>query len=82
MEEEDFCPDDFGTGISVITIVMDDTEMAPRIDLGECPPHVAIVIFSKAIDALEQVIPFPTIEFKGKTIISEMYVSDDEDFND
>ena len=73
---------DLGTGITVITIVMDETEIAPRIDLDNCPPHIAIVIFAKAIEALEEVIPFPTIKYQGKTVVSDLYINEDEDFSD
>lgn len=76
MEEE------LDLGITVITIVIDETEVAPKIDLGNCPPHVAIAVFAKAIEALEELIPFPTVTFQGRTVISDIYVNEDEDFSD
>ena len=78
MEEEY----DLGTGLSVITIVMDNTQIAPRIDLDNCPPHIAIAVFAKAIEALEELIPYPTITYQGRTVVSDAYVTDDEELDD
>jgi len=79
MEEERY---DLGTGLTVITIVMDETQIAPRIDLDNCPPHIAMVIFAKAIEALEERVPYPTITYQGRTVVSDFYVNDDEETGD
>jgi hypothetical protein len=79
MEEEEY---NLGTGLSIITIVMDETKIAPKIDLDNCPPHIAIVIFAKAIEALEELVPFPTVVYQGKTVVSDIYVNDDEETSD
>lgn len=78
MEEEY----DLGTGLTIITVVMDNTQIAPRIDLDNCPPHIAIAVFAKAIEALEELIPYPTITYQGRTVVSDMYLSGDEEFGD
>lgn len=70
---------DLDLGITVITIVIDDTKVAPLIDLDNCPPHVAIAVFSKAIEALEELLPYPTVTYQGKTVISDIYVTDEEE---
>jgi hypothetical protein len=79
MEDEEY---DLGTGLSIITIVMDESKPSPEIDLDNCPPHIAIIVFAKAIEALEETIPYPTIKYQGRTILSEMYLADDEETGD
>ena len=76
---------DLGTGMTVISIVIDKAKDAPEIDLGDCPPVLAISIFQQAIEALEQIMPIPTITYNGSVIASEItYVmledDDDEDW--
>lgn len=72
--------EDFGFGIEVITIILDPTEMAPRIDLGKIPPHIALAIFNKAAEALEASLPYPTIKYDDVIIATDMYSG--EDFDD
>ena len=72
--------EDFDTGIEVITIILDPTEMAPRIDLGRIPPHIAIAIFNKAAEALEASLPYPTITYDNMIIATDLYSG--EDFDD
>lgn len=72
--------EDFGFGIEVITIILDPTEMAPRIDLGRVPPHIALAIFSKAAEALEASLPYPTIRYDDIIIATDMYSG--EEFDD
>lgn len=72
--------EDFDTGIEVITIILDPTEMAPRIDLGRIPPHIAIAIFNKAAEALEASLPCPTITYDNMIIATDLYSG--EDFDD
>ena len=78
MEEEEY---DFGTGLTVITIVIDNTEDAPRIDLDDCPPHIAAAIFEKAAIALKAVIPYPTITFMGEMLVSDIMLDDWDDLD-
>ena len=74
MAEPDNLPD-----ISIITVVFDGEDQAPRVDLGMVPPQIAIVAFSKAIEALEVLVPSPTIVYDDEVIYSEFILPDDED---
>lgn len=65
--------------ISVITVVFDSDVDAPKIDLGTVPPQIAVVVFSKAIEALEALIPGPTIVYDDEVVYSEFILPDDED---
>lgn len=69
------------TGISVITIVLDDAKIMPEVHLDQCPPELAVVIFSKAIEALKEVMPRPTVSYNGNIIYSDFYLLEDEDEN-
>lgn len=71
--------EDFDTGIEAITIILDPLDDAPRIDLGRVPPHIALVIFLKAAEALEGAMPYPTISYDNVIISTDMYTGEDFD---
>jgi hypothetical protein len=74
---------DLGTGLTIITIVIDEAKEAPEIDLSDCPPVVAINIFQQAIEALQSRMPIPTIKYNGYVVASEVtYGWDDDDEDD
>lgn len=79
MDEEAF---DLGTGLTIVTITFDDDSDAPRIDLGDCAPHIAIQIFDSAAEMLRSMIALPTITYMGQTIASEYSyeIEDDDDW--
>ena len=70
---------DLGTGLTVITIVLDEAENAPRIDLGDCPPHIAIQIFEDTAELLRSMMPTPTVTYMGNIIAQPFYIDIDED---
>lgn len=51
-----------------ITMVIDPEMHSPQIDLGQIPPHAAIVFFRQAAQALEDLLCPPTITFDGQVI--------------
>lgn len=71
---------DLGTGLTVISIVIDRAKEAPEIDLGDCPPVLAVSIFQQAIEALQAGMPIPTITYNGYVVASEVsYMLDDDE---
>lgn len=76
MDEERF---DLGTGLTIVTITFDDNSEVPRIDLGDCAPHIAVQIFENAAEILRSMMPLPTITYMGQTIASEFSYDFDED---
>lgn len=71
---------DLGTGLTIITIVIDQAKEVPEIDLDDCPPILAVSIFQQAIEALQANMPIPTIKYKGYVVASEVsYLYDEED---
>lgn len=65
--------------ISIITIVLDSDTMAPKIDLGTIPPHIAVGIFHKAIEAMDMITPGPTIIYDDEVVYAESFASDEDD---
>lgn len=77
MEED---PDDLKDvpEMDIITIVLDNEARSPRIDLGNVPPHLAIIVMQKAIEALDMLLPGPTIVYDDQVVYSESFFSEDD----
>ena len=77
-------PDDTFTAIAnneeitIITITIDDNQVAPKIDLGGCHVARAELVFRQAIEALKILVPLPTIEDNGELLLD---VNFDDDFD-
>lgn len=73
--------DNLDTGMLVITIMLNQEDQRPEIDLGGVPPAMAIVIFQQAADCLEQTIMEPKISYNGTVIYDfcELEETEDED---
>lgn len=67
--------------ISVITLVFDADSYTPEVNLGNVHPQLAIVAFTKAIEALEAIIPGPTIIYDDEVVYSEFFSPDEEDLD-
>lgn len=77
--EEDY---DLGTGLTVITIVIDEMNV-PQIELDGCHPIIAANLFRQAAELLEELIVKPTI-LNGDEIITAdetffMFMDDDDE---
>jgi hypothetical protein len=77
--EEDY---DLGTGMTIISIVMDETG-PPRIELDGCHPVIAANIFRQAAELLEDIMVKPTI-LNGDEIVTAdetffMFMDDDDE---
>ena len=82
MENDAQFPEEMHMGIQVITIVLDENEDAPKIDLGTTSIADAISVFRAAANALEEVLPVPTITQYGDVITSDFYIFDESDDDD
>lgn len=60
-----------------ITILYNEDETYPEVDLGDVPPQVAITVMQQAINALFEVLPGPVVKFNGNIIYRESYFDDD-----
>lgn len=65
-----------------ITILYNEDETYPEVDLGDVPPQVAITVMQQVIKALYAVLPDPVIKFNGNIIYDSNYYYDDEDDDD
>ena len=74
---------DLGTGITIISIVLEEGE-PPKIELDGCDPDVAAAIFRRAADILNSTAIYPTITSKGEEIIADDFVIyfDDDDYDE
>lgn len=75
---------DIGTGMQVITIVLNEDE-APSVHLDSVVPAVAISLFRSIAATLEECLPVPTISFEGEVIAEEFcfhgdFDNDEEDY--
>lgn len=64
---------DLGTGMKVITLILDDSKDVPEIHLDNVPPHLALVLFEQAAEALRAYMPYPKITFEGDTIVENIF---------
>lgn len=72
---------DLGTGITMITIILED-DQEPKIDLDGCHPLVAANIFRMAAEMIEDATTKPTITTLGQVIAMDeqlLYIEFDED---
>jgi hypothetical protein len=63
----------------VITIVFDQEDAVPRVDLGDVTPHVAYAMLSSIVDALQEIMMPPKISYEGRTIFEPIFIENDDD---
>lgn len=70
-------------GLHLITLMYDTKgHDVPSLDLGDCPPWIAITILQSAIDTLQMLIPPVDVSYNGRLIATsnlEMLGELDED---
>lgn len=72
---------DLGTGMTIITIILED-DVEPKIDLDGCHPLVAANIFRLAAEMLESMTIRPTISTLGQVIATDdsfIFFEDDDE---
>lgn len=67
MEETEY---DLGTGMTIITIILEDIA-EPKIELDGCHPLVAANIFRNAAEMIEEMMQKPTITTYGQIIAAD-----------
>jgi hypothetical protein len=67
--EDDNSLDDHG--LHLITLMYDTkANDVPSLDLGDCPPWIAITLLQSAIDTLQMLIPPVDVSFNGRVVVS------------
>lgn len=58
-------------GLHLITLMYDTkANDVPSLDLGDCPPWIAITLLQSAIDTLQMLIPPVDVSFNGRVVVS------------
>lgn len=65
--------------IHIITVVYDESEKSPKVDLGDIPPSLAITIMQQTVAALFDCLREPIIEYDGRTIYSPIIFEEDDE---
>lgn len=78
--------EDYMQGISdmhIITIVFDEEGYdAPKLDLGDTSPLVAIALLQSAIETLQMLVPPVDVSYKGMLVCHSTFEVLDEDENE
>ncbi len=71
--------DSFNSKFHIITIVYDEDEASPKVDLGDLPPQFAITVMQQTVNALFECIEEPDIYFNNEKIYGTYYIDEEED---
>lgn len=71
--------EELAQGFHAITILYNEENSFPEVDLGDVPPQVAITVMQQVINALHECLPGPVIKYNGNVVYSERFMYEDDD---
>jgi hypothetical protein len=75
MENEN---DELESKVHIMTIVWDEDDVRPSVDLGDVPPQLAITVLQQTITALYECLVEPIIIYNNEPIYSTFFDDEDE----